>query len=528
MPGKKVTFKKAPSGTIYVYYTLRAYRNKQGRPTSDEAAIGKKDPTTGMLVPNRRYFDLFPGIEREATGKEASMPVRVASCGGTFLLMHLAEAIGLRVSLEKSFPDRHAQMLAAAFYILCEGNVMMYLEDWFDETDVQFAGRMDDQQCSRLFASITHSERMRFFRGWAKSRSKQEYIAYDVTSVSTSSKGIDIAEWGYNRDGESLPQVNLGMFYGSESHLPVYYNLYSGSITDKSHLPFMMEGASKLGINRVRFVLDRGFVTEDNLKYMGQEGHLFVTAFPQNLLEAKKLIDKCKNGIRKTSNRIGEFDVYGRSVEIDLYSSSLNAHVYFDTEKQALDEKELYAHIERLERELEKMGRAKRVTRKYTDYFAVEEEKPGKLKFRQDSEKIDDRLSRAGFFILLTNDQSLSSGELLGIYRRRDTIEKNFDQLKNGLDFRRLRTHANKTTDGKVFVGFLSLALRSAMMKKLKESTALKRMTLDKALLELRKIKSVTYDDSSATLMPLTKLQREILETMGTSEKELRNYIGLD
>jgi transposase len=526
MPGKKITFKKASNGTFYVYYTLRAYRNKQGRPTSDEVAIGKKDPVTGMLIPNRRYYELFQDIRVEAKGEGSAIPTRVASCGTTFLLMHLTGAIGLRGALEKCFPDRYAQMLAAAFYILCEGNVMMYMEDWFDETDVPFTEHMDDQQCSRLFASITHNERMRFFREWVRLRSEQEYIAYDVTSISTSSKGIEIAEWGYNRDGESIPQVNLGMFYGAESRLPVYYNLYSGSITDKSHLPFMMEGASKLGIGRVRFVLDRGFVTEANLKYMEQEGHLFVTAFPQNLLEAKRLIDRCKNSIRKAANRIGQFGVYGKSVDMDMYGSRLKVHVYFDTEKQALDEKELYAHIERLESELEKMGKAKRVLRRYTDYFVVEEEKAGRLKFRQDSEKVDAQLSRAGFFILLSNDLSLDSGEVLSIYRGRDAIEKSFDQLKNGIDFRRLRTHANKTTDGKVFIGFLSLALRSCMMKKLKESKALKHLALDKALLELRKIKFVTYDGSTKLLMPLTKLQRDVLESMGSSEIELRNALN--
>jgi transposase len=439
--------------------------------------------------------------------------------------MHLAEATGLRAVLEKCFPDNWRQMLVVAFYILCEGNVMMYMDDWFDETEISFTGRMDDQGCSRLFASISDIERMRFFGEWVRLQTEVEYTAYDATSVSTSSRGIDIAEWGYNRDGESIPQVNLGMYFGAISRLPVYYNLYSGSITDKSHLQFMMEGTSKLGISRTRFVLDRGFVSESNLQYMESKGYLFVTAFPQHLLEAKKLIDGCKNSIRKAVNRIEQLGVYGLGVEIKLYGSRLKAHVYFDTEKQALDEKELYAHIERLKKELGKMGRSKKASRRYTEYFLVEEGKPGRFDFRQDSEKIDKLLDRLGFFILLSNDQSLDSGEVLRIYRGRDAIEKNFDQLKNGLDFRRLRTHTNKTTEGKVFVGFLSLILRSTMLKRLKENDALKYLTQEKVLLELKKIKSASYDNSNKLIMPLTKLQREILEAMGTSEKQLLNSI---
>jgi hypothetical protein len=50
MPEKRVNFRPHANGTIYVYYVLRAYRNKNGKPANDEAAIGKKDPATGNLV----------------------------------------------------------------------------------------------------------------------------------------------------------------------------------------------------------------------------------------------------------------------------------------------------------------------------------------------------------------------------------------------------------------------------------------------------------------------------------------------
>ncbi|GHV41542.1 hypothetical protein FACS1894187_23330 [Synergistales bacterium] len=125
---------------------------------------------------------------------------------------------------------------------------MMYIEDWFDVTDVSFTRVMDDRRCSEMFASISYEERMNFFEEWVRIRQEQEYIAYDVTSISTYSAGIDAAEWGYNRDKESLPQINLGMYFGATSQLPVYYTIYSGSITDKSYLVFMLENTSRLGI----------------------------------------------------------------------------------------------------------------------------------------------------------------------------------------------------------------------------------------------------------------------------------------
>jgi transposase len=523
MPEKKVTFKKAANGTVYVYYTLRAYRNNDGKPTSDEVAIGKKDPDTGMLIPNRMYFELFhsslPKVEKEPS--KATPPCRAASYGNTYSLMEMARSTGLRATMEKCFPDKWRQMLAAAFYMLCEGNVMMYIDDWFDETDVHFAERMDDYQCSRLFASITYSERAGFFKEWVKARSEQEYIAYDVTSVSTYSKGIDIAEWGYNRDNEKLAQVNIGMFYGAESRLPVYYDLYNGSVADKSRLTFMMGGAEKLGIANARFVLDRGFVSEDNMRYMVENNYLFVTALPGHWLEAKRIISEHRNDVRKAVNRISKFDAYALPIDCSLYGFKMKAHLYFNAEKQAVDEKALYAHIERLEADLEKMGKGKRATNKYTDLFVVEQERPGIINFESDYEKIDERLSYAGYFILLSNDESLGSDDVLRIYRGKDIIEKNFDQLKNNLDFKRLRTHANQTTDGKMFVGFLALILRSFLLGKLKGDKKTKHLTLEKTLIEFRKIKSITFEDLTRMLMPLTKRQRTILEVIGISPKKL-------
>ena len=57
---EKVTRKKGANGTVYIYKTLRAYRNDKGKPTSDEAAIGKLAADGVSLIPNVRYFQLHP------------------------------------------------------------------------------------------------------------------------------------------------------------------------------------------------------------------------------------------------------------------------------------------------------------------------------------------------------------------------------------------------------------------------------------------------------------------------------------
>lgn len=58
MPDKKVYCVKKKNVT-YVYYILKAYRNKKGQPTCDSVLIGKKEENNNMLIPNMNYFNYF-------------------------------------------------------------------------------------------------------------------------------------------------------------------------------------------------------------------------------------------------------------------------------------------------------------------------------------------------------------------------------------------------------------------------------------------------------------------------------------
>lgn len=60
-----------------------------------------------------------------------------------------------------------------------------------------------------------------------------------------------------------------------------------------------------------------------------------------------------------------------------------------------------------------------------------------------------------------------------------------FYALKNYNDLDRLRTHNQKTTDGKVFVSFISLILRSWLNEKIGEYKKMSHLTLKKLILKL-------------------------------------------
>ena len=73
---------------------------------------------------------------------------------------------------------------------------------------------------------------MQYFRYQAKRHSCDEYLAFDTTSVSSYSTLIKQVRYGKNKEGDSLPQINLTLLYGEKSMLPVYYRKLAGNISD--------------------------------------------------------------------------------------------------------------------------------------------------------------------------------------------------------------------------------------------------------------------------------------------------------
>ena len=110
----------------------------------------------------------------------------------------------------------------------CSENEALYLcEGWAHNSRVPSAP--SSQNISRLLKELDEDRRMLFYKKWAQLRGEKEYLALDISSVSSWSELINYVEYGYNRDHEALPQVNLAMLFGEDSRLPVFARVY-GSV----------------------------------------------------------------------------------------------------------------------------------------------------------------------------------------------------------------------------------------------------------------------------------------------------------
>jgi transposase len=109
---------------------------------------------------------------------------------------------------------------------------------------------------------------MEFFKKWLALHSDHEYICFDVTSIPSCSKNIAKVEYGSGYQDTGLPQINVGMYFGQKSRIPLHYDIYEGSINDISNLEFIVMHTQVLGLKDIFFVMDRGFCSYKNINIL--------------------------------------------------------------------------------------------------------------------------------------------------------------------------------------------------------------------------------------------------------------------
>jgi transposase len=509
-----------------VYLDLRSYRDDSGRPRSDRVCIGKQDPVSQKLIPNKSYYEL---VEPMPFIKLIPGSASLRHVGASFLIGRIMDSLGLTETLAKSLGSDRARLLqTAVLYMVARDNVFENVSH-FCNSFMYSESPINSQLVSSLFGSITFDERMSFFQHWIPSQNIGPYLAYDVTSFSTCGNDIANSEYGYNRDDESLPQINMGCFISETTGLPVFYTTYQGSIADKSHLPCMMACNDDFGISDVCYILDRGFCSTANVQHMTKKGFEFVIGVERRHKTTRMAIYFSRQTILSMGNRTGHGAVHGVSSKRRYYGANCTMHVYYDP-NLAEDQRAMFARkIASREERLAQMSEVTKSEAKlFKPFFKIgPADENGKLTFERDLEKINERAKDFGFFCILTN-RILNKTETLEMYRRRDVIEKGFGDIKNYVHIKRLRTHNSETTDGKMFCAFISLIVTMEIGVKLGEFMKARKWSKDSVIKELENIAVLKAPHGKRLMNPVTKTQKEIFQAFGLRLEDLEDYILIE
>lgn len=457
--------------------------------------------------------------------------------GNVFLLKFLSDKLGLTDILKPLFPDNYQEILALAFYEIIEASALYLFPYWLDEHNLPRVKKMYSPDISKLCDILGRSQtqRVEFVQKWIEHLKPINGIFYDITSISSYSTNVDFIEWGYNRDKENLPQLNMGVTFCHNHSLPIYYNLYPGSIVDVTTLKNCIEYLKIFNLKDILFVLDRGFFSKANVLEMNNSKSKvsFVQPLPFSLKKAKALIKKNKRLLSDLSSafKFNEEILHYQQSLFEFDGNKFDAHMFFN-EKSEVEQKHnffslLFEYEEKFKDKRFKTlkeylkYRKSNIPEKYIEYFKWNKTT---LQIEKNARKVKAFLCKMGSFVLLTNKQQMDKAEVLNLYRQKDQVEKMFDIFKNEMNGDRLRAHSQYNTDGRLFIKFIALIIYAEASRIMKEKKLFNKYTVKELFAELKKLKITHIEKNDPILSELSKRQKIIFEAFGIQEEALHSY----
>lgn len=536
-PGKIVRKKKGDS--VYVQYEYdRVYDAQRKYNIPKRAIIGKVcDEDLSLMHPNEKYQECFPSavLPEERPDSYRSCCLRI---GAYVVIDKLVGEYGLAPMLAKRMGKDSGLLLdLACYFIINEDNAGQYYPD-FAFCHPLFSRHMriySDSKVSRFLASITKEQTIGFLDDWNRRRDRRQrvYLSYDSTNKNCQAGDVDIVEFGKAKDEKGLPVFNLALAFDKTNRVPLFYEEYPGSINDISQFTFMVDKVIEYGYRSIGFILDRGYFSKDNIRYLDENDYSFIIMVKGMKALVSDLV-RSKRHSFETSRAcsIRAYRVYGTTVRGTLYADDQREryfHIYYNAGRQAAEREQLERKIDNYRTFLMRMeGRPVAFSKSYTAYFDLYYDKDGRfLHAREKARVIEEELELCGYFCIVTS-QRMSAEEALIIYKGRDASEKLFSGDKTFLGSRSMRMQSSESVSAKIFIEFVAMVIRNRIYTLLKDEMLRMEarpnyMTVPDAIRELEKIEMVRRNNGTYRLdHAVTKRQKTILNAFGLDDAYVR------
>ncbi|MCL2149212.1 MAG: transposase [Methanomassiliicoccaceae archaeon] len=461
---------------------------------------------------------------------------------------------GLRDDLFEAFGRDGDLLLAAAMGQIMSGGPMSSLEPELEGGMARellgVASRLDPPRLTELTARLGASaEGMEDLFRIRTSRASG-VLAYDITSVSTYGTMGGWADWGYNRDGERLRQVNVGLVTDMRG-VPTMFELYPGPIADVSTLERTVERVLGFGAGSCVLSIDRAFGSAHNLRHLIGSGMPFVTPSRSRTRCARELVTRlaalrndpdavrvhgdeaytvleCQVAVvpkrRRSEPESPDEDNDTADLELvlpddprfDGAAHRMTAHACYNARKAGEARSAMQKGMKRVEGELRAMEPwaavkgLKRVAGDYARFFelAVED---GSLSVRVKRNALSAAMNKEGAFVMFSSGVGAWS-DMMACYDCRAQVEQAFDALKNQLDGDRWRTADIVAARGRMTVKFVALIMWCEAVRRLKDARIA--MPAATALQHLDNVMALG-DGSAWRVTEVTAKNRKILAALG-------------
>lgn len=501
------------TGVTYVYEAVSYWDKEKQQPRNKQVCVGKLNSETGEFIPSKR---LNP---EQAAARDPAVTATATIIGPSLLLDQITTELSLDRLLQQAFPKFHEQILTLAYHLAIRGGPLSHCESWTKSHDHPYGKTLTSQRISDLLKLLEEDGQKTFLKAWGQKHGENDYLCYDITSISSYGTLNEYIKYGYNRDNDCLKQINLAMLFGQNNQLPLYYHRMPGNISDVSTLKGFLQTLHYLEQPRLHLVLDKGFYSQKNMDELVMKRIKFILAVPNRLKWVKQLIDENRRTIQDPE---GYRKIDGEVLYVHTHLQPWGedrrrcyVHIYYNTQAAAQAADSFTEELLGYKQELEGENLVTSHEAAYKTFFTIKETVVRGRQVAFNHEVIQKyRNQYAGFYVLLTNDIK-DPVEALRVYRNKDTVEKCFDDLKNQLDMKRLRVHSSSHMDGRLFVQFIALIYMSALRKKMRQTDLIDQYTVRELLLEMETLTKVRYSGKYGQILTeITKPQRLILERL--------------
>ena len=508
-------------GKVYMYRATSHYSPEKRGPVAETEYMGVV--VDGKLKPKRGYYyneetGEFGPVDIVSTAPAKHMKLRTLRFGDVYFLMAIQKRLNILDDLEASFGvEMGRTIMAVCFAFTIEPSALMHMEAVIERRyileilDLPRDTDLSSPRLSELTRLIGESVDCtdEFFRRRI-SGTEGEYL-FDLTSESTYSVKNTNAEWGRNKDGQKLKQINLGLVTDRIGR-PLAFFIYPGSVADVTTVRRMADDVKRLGGEDATLVLDRGFVSTKSIHLLMEDGTDFVMPMimgdnkvtkslvtslldvignventkvhhgrSYTVLERQIAVRRCIDANRRVRETVWDDpDGYEMLLDTDEEFAScehiLDVFIFRDTESAGYETARMDVALQMIIEELEgsRPKDPKAAFEKAAGAYAsklkweLDDEKRMHVEVRQNARSF--AANRKGVFIMITPSSSKRSWDnVLDCYECRDLIEDAFLEDKSEGDGRRPRSGNRDTIVGRTFIRMVSMIMTMDILHRISE-----------------------------------------------------------
>ena len=527
----------------YVYYNINSMwvlkKDGLGKTSNhDKVAIGIALRTDGKWMEDRRmyanqnYYKLLPMIieaEAEAgteTGSATPFATQTTtltktvyseypqrydciSVGLYTAINALVVKVGLLTILQDIFGSDSACILLdlAMYMISAESAVFQHFPHWARSHALFSDTIWSDSYISQFEKeTITLSQINQFKKVWARKilDDGNVYVCYDSTNVNSQAEGVFIVQKGHAKDDPDKNQVNTEYAIRQKDSMPITFNDFPGSLNDMSEASEMIrffknlldveidtpddEGIKSIKEPRISVIMDRGYVSEENIKGFRNVGIGYILILKKNMGITDSILDKYITDVKKPLNYLSETEQFAYTVQDKLFpDDKIDTwfHIIWDANLEVRHRNALMKDIKNKKQHLQKIIERRALQtednlRVYKEYFKIQYHEEGELEvpkkgkgmgkktvaayvidsFNENLESIERKDRKCGYLICISDNQ-MNAYDAIQAISKRDCVEKTFQALKSWMGMDKIGVHYESSIHTKSLIWFISSIIHS-------------------------------------------------------------------